>query len=109
MQRIVLGILVLLWASPASAASVPLSYRVDAKALKAAVSGTELTFELYRDAACAQLHHSGAAAIDDLDFVSQLKLFKPKGGAKLPKSAELRHTLDGLHIKRLLEIFDRNV
>lgn len=62
---------VLSFVAAASAASVPIAYRVDAKALKAAVSGTTLTFELFADAACTQLHHSATAAIDDLDFVAR--------------------------------------
>ncbi len=96
MVRILATLSVLVWASVAGAATLPLAYRVEAKALKAAVSGTSLTLELFRDAACTQLHHSAAVTIDDLDFITQLKLFKPKGGAKQPKSAELRHTLDGV-------------
>jgi hypothetical protein len=43
----------LLLATTAPAGSMKASYRVDAKALKAAVAGTPLTFELFTDSACA--------------------------------------------------------
>jgi hypothetical protein len=71
---------------------VPVSYTVDDKELKDAVSGTNLTFSLYDDSACTSQIHTEVIAIDDV-LVSRLKLFKPSGGAKPPKTAELRATL----------------
>ena len=77
------------------AADVPVSYTVDEKQLKNAVSGTNLTFTLYADPGCTSQLHSEILVIDNI-LVSRLKLFKPKGGAKPPKTAELRATLSGV-------------
>lgn len=80
----------------ARAADVPVSYTVDEKALRAAVSGTDLMFELYTDSACAALTHTDIVPIDDVTFISRLALLRPAGGVKPPKTAELRHTLTGV-------------
>jgi hypothetical protein len=85
-----------LFASAAAwAADVPVSYIVDDKELKNAVSGTNLNFDLYSDSVCASQIHDEVLAIDDV-LVSRLKRFKPSGGAKPPKTAELRATLTGV-------------
>ena len=57
----------LLSSSAASAANLPVVYKVQDKPLKTAVTGTELTFELYADAACTALFFSQSMAIDDAD------------------------------------------
>lgn len=81
----------------AHGADLPVSYRVDDKALKAgAVAGTTLAFELFTDAACTNLAHSASVAIEDVDVAQRLKLFTPSGGVKAPKTIDLRHTLTGV-------------
>jgi hypothetical protein len=77
----------------ASAADVPVSYDVDAVALKVAVSGTPLTFQLYTDASCTAPVHAEAIAIDDVTRIAILKRFRARNGLKPPKTAEIRATL----------------
>jgi hypothetical protein len=81
----------------ARAADLPVSYTVDDKLLKGAVTGTMLTFTLHTDDACATSPvHTEVVPIDDATLTERLKLFRPKGGAMPPKTAEIRHTLMGV-------------
>ncbi len=92
--RSVVLVAALLLVRCAQAADVPVRYTIDAEVLKGAVSGTSLTFGLYTDATCATLAGSQSKTVDNV-FITPLKLFKPKGGVKPPKAAEIRTTLTG--------------
>ncbi len=92
--RSVVLVAALLFIRCAQAADVPVRYTIDAEVLKGAVSGTSLTFGLYTDAGCATLAASQSKTVDNV-FITPLKLFKPKGGVKPPKAAEIRTTLTG--------------
>jgi hypothetical protein len=87
---VLLGVLV----GSVRAADVPVTYTVDGTALKAAVSGTPLTFTLYTDAACTTLVHTQAVNVEDVTVISKLKRVKPGGApTKPPKTDDLRTTL----------------
>ncbi|MFN8545498.1 MAG: hypothetical protein U0807_14985 [Candidatus Binatia bacterium] len=78
-------------------ADVQVSYTVDETALKTAVAGTTLTFQLYSDSACTMA--AGAAvdvAIENVGLVERLKRFSPKGAAKPPKTDRLTTVLAGV-------------
>jgi hypothetical protein len=79
-------------ATTASADDVAVSYLVDEKALKAAVAGTEVTFSLYADLACAVLLDAVPVNVEDL-VIERVKLLRPKGAAKPPRVARLGATL----------------
>lgn len=87
--------LITLVAASAGAADVPVRYTVDDKALKAAVSGTMLTFSLYSDSACTAQMFSQVVAIDNVGAIEKLKRVKPKGGTKPPSTDELEAALSG--------------
>ena len=72
---------------------MPVTYTVDDTALKAAISGTPLTFRLYTDAACTALVHTQVVNSENVTVISKLKRFKPSGAAKPPKTDDLRTTL----------------
>jgi hypothetical protein len=88
----VLATLFVFAASAAQAVDVPVTYIVDEAALKTAATGTVLTFELHNDNLCAGVVHTQNITIDNT-LVSRLKRFKPQGGTKPPRTAELRATL----------------
>ncbi|MFN8543482.1 MAG: hypothetical protein U0807_04670 [Candidatus Binatia bacterium] len=97
-RSIVTPVLLLLSLSPvAHAADVKVSYLADAKAFKAAVAGTPLTFSLFTDASC-----SGTAAATQVvnaeatQVLEQLKRITPKGGTKAPATARIEHVLSGV-------------
>jgi hypothetical protein len=92
LRPVVLAIIGALYAVTAHATTLPVTYDVEEKALKAAVSGTLLTFGAYRDAACTDLYYTDDIAIDDLKITKE-KLFKVAGGAKPPKVATLHAVL----------------
>jgi hypothetical protein len=80
----------------ARAADVPVTYTVDTTALKAAISGTNLTFQLYTNSACTSLAHTQVLTIDNTSLLSVLKRSKPKNGVKPPKTTDIRATLTGV-------------
>src|SRR5690349_6055594 len=80
----------------ARAGDVPVTYTVDTTALKAAVSGTNLTFKLFTDAACTTTAHTEVVTVDNVTLLSVLKRSKPTGGAKPPKTTDIRATLTGV-------------
>jgi len=92
------SLLALLAAPAAHAASLPVSYFVDEKALKEAIAGTSLTFALYDDSTCAGTAvHSENVLAENVQLVSRLKLGAAKGAEeKPPKTSELKHTLSGV-------------
>ena len=95
MRRLLLCLL-LVPAVPVWAVDVPVSYTVDDKALKAAVSGTPLTFTLYSDSACTTSVHTQVVNSENVRVISKLKRFNPTGAAKPPKTDELATTLTGV-------------
>lgn len=80
----------------ASAADLPVRYAVDEKQLKNAVTGTNLTFELYSDAACTTLVDGTVVTIDNVGVRERVKQFKPKSGAAQAKIVELHQTMLGV-------------
>ncbi len=78
------------------AADVPVVYTVDTTALKLAISGTNLTFQLHTNATCTALAHTQVLTIDATNMQSVLKRSKPKNGVKPPKTTDLRATLTGV-------------
>lgn len=59
---------------------LPVSYTVDEKALKAAVAGTNVTFDLYTDSACSgPIAYTETLPIENVEIISRLKLRMPKG------------------------------
>lgn len=95
--RLLVGSL-LAWSTFAAAADLPVRYTVDDKVLKGAVAGTNLTFQLYGDAACSgSVVHSQSVAVESVNVVSRLKRFKAPGSpTPPPKTAELAQTLTGV-------------
>ena len=79
-----------------AAIDVPVTYTVQESALKTAIAGTNLTFELFSDPACATSVHVEVVPIENTSLISRLKLFVPKNALKPPKTAELRYTLVGV-------------
>jgi len=78
------------------AADVPVTYTVDTTALKLAISGTNLTFELHTNATCSALAHTQILTVDNVSMLSVLKRSKPKNGVKPPKTTDIRATLTGV-------------
>jgi hypothetical protein len=75
------------------AVDLPVRYTVEKKALKAAVTGTPLTFQLFTDGACTSLTFSQTFPVDVVEIV-QLRFLKPSGSSmSAPKAAELRYVL----------------
>lgn len=86
----------LLASASARAANVGVRYVVDAKALKDAVAGTQLTFSLFSDSGCSTEIFSTSVAVEDVSRIEALKLIRPKGAPKAPKTAALEHELTGV-------------
>jgi hypothetical protein len=78
------------------AADVPVRYTVDDRSLRAAVSGTPLTFSLYSDAGCTTSIHAQVVNAEDVRIISRLKRATPAGAVKPPKADELITTLTGV-------------
>jgi hypothetical protein len=97
-SRLLLLLLASLVLAPftARAADVPVTYTVDTTALKLAISGTNLTFQLYTDGACTSLAHTQVLTVDNTNLLSVLKRSKPKNGVKPPKTTDVRATLTGV-------------
>jgi len=77
----------------ASAADLPARYTVEEKPLKAAIAGTNLTFQLYSDPLCTASVFSTAIAIENVDLLGRIKPFNPKNAPKKKNTVELRATL----------------
>ncbi len=92
----ILSILVLLAPLVAQAADLPVRYTVDEKQLKNAISGTNLTFEIYSDATCTTLADSTVVTIDNVGIRERIKQFKPRSGAVQLKVVELHQTFLGV-------------
>lgn len=87
---------VLLSQSAASAGDLRVVYNVQDKPLKQVLAGSSLTFNLYSDSACTSLYFSQAILIDQVDVISKLKRFVPKGAVKPPKTDEIHTVLTGV-------------
>lgn len=94
-RSVVLAALLLL-ARTAAAADLDVRYTVEEKPLKNAVSGTQLTFALYGDAACTSLAQSSVVNVENVSLLSKLKQMTPKNDTKLPNTVELVTTLPGV-------------
>lgn len=76
------------------------TYDVDASALKAAVAGTPLTFQLHTDASClTPAIDSRMIDVEDVATIEVLKRFTPKNGTKPPKTARFAHVLTGVPVR----------
>ena len=91
------AILVTLLTLPVAAwaVDVPVLYNVDATALKSAVAGTMLTFELHTTSACSSAVLSQTVASEHVSLISKLKAFKVSGGPTPPKVNQLLQVLTG--------------
>ncbi|PYO45227.1 MAG: hypothetical protein DMD33_00180 [Gemmatimonadetes bacterium] len=83
-----------------SAADLRVAYTVQEKPFKTtAVTGTNLTFQLYSDSTCTTT--SGApivVPVDNLDLIERLKRGIPKGGTKVPATDRLVEVLTGVSL-----------
>lgn len=93
-MKLMVTAVMVLGAEAANAGVQVVHYDVEDKPLKAAVSGTVLSFELYEDSACTSMVAFDSIAIDDVK-VSRLKRFVPSGAAKPPKTDTMEATMDG--------------
>ncbi len=63
------------------------------------ITGTNLTFQLYSDAACTSAVGAPAVVpVDNLDLIERLKRGTPKGGTKGPKTDRLATVLTGVTV-----------
>ena len=92
----IVSVLLLLGPGVVLAADVPVRYTVDAKALKLAVMGTPLSFELHATSACSAAISTSVVLAENVASIEQLKLLSPKGAPKPPKTARLGHVLTGV-------------
>src|SRR5207237_5881092 len=83
-----------------SAADLRVAYTVQEKPFKTtAVTGTNLTFQLYSDSTCTTT--SGApivVPVDNLDLIERLKRGIPKGGTKVPATDRWVEVLPGVSL-----------
>jgi hypothetical protein len=77
----------------ARAVDVPIRYTVDANALRAAVAGTALTFELHTTPACSSAILSQVVNVEDVVLIEAVKTFKVAGGRRTAQVARLNHVL----------------
>lgn len=80
----------------ARADNVQVNYTVDDKALKDAISGTPLTFDLWSDPNCTAAVTSVQVTIDNVDLIERIKRFKPKHGTTPPKTDRMTEVLTGV-------------
>lgn len=98
-MKFVAAAVVVLGVDSARASDFVVTYDVEDKPLKEAVSGTMLTFDLFEDSACTVYVAQQSIAIDDVK-VSKLKLFAPSGGVKPPKTDTMQATMTGSDFSR---------
>jgi hypothetical protein len=80
----------------AARGDVEVNYTVNDKALKAAVAGTSLAFQLYSDSSCTMAVGSPVSVnIENVYLIERLKRFTPKGGTKAPATDRLTAVLSG--------------
>jgi hypothetical protein len=75
------------------ASDLPVTYNVQDRPLRAAISGTPLTFTLYSDAACTQRVYQATIPVQNVTLISRLKLATPKGAPKAPPTDQIEATL----------------
>jgi hypothetical protein len=91
-----LAALCLTWAASA-VADVRVTYTVQDKALRAAVSGTNLTFTLFSDSGCTmQVGSPVTGTIDNVAIIERLKRFTPSGGTKGSATDRMVQVLAGV-------------
>lgn len=94
------------WAMPtrAMSADVPVSYKVDSRALKSAsVAGNNLTFELYSDSGCTSAVASKVVDIADASIlIKQYTLARVKGGSSISKVSQIETVLTGVTVSESL-------
>ena len=98
-QKLATALLIVLLRSLASASDLPVTYNVQDKGLKSgAPAGTQLTFTLFTDSACANQVYQALIAIEDVTLISKLKLATPKHAAKAPVTDQIQATLTGVTV-----------
>lgn len=97
--KFVAAAVVVLGVESARAADLVVTYDVEDKPLKEAVSGTMLTFDVFEDAACTSYVVQQTIPIDNVK-VTKLKLFAPSGGVKPPKTDTMQATITGSDLSR---------
>jgi hypothetical protein len=101
MKRLVAALIPLLLSvssGSASAIDLPVNYLVDGKELTSlAPAGTNITFELFSDAACTASVFTTTVDIDTVSLgIEKLKLASVKGSAKPPKPVRINAVLAGV-------------
>jgi hypothetical protein len=101
--------LLLLLLGAQALADVRVSYTVDEKALKTAVAGTNLAFALFSDNGCTtQVGGAVQIAVEDV-LIQRLKLLRPKGATKPPKTDEIHATLTGVTAAPYLKVIGNGI
>src|SRR5882672_7530895 len=81
------------------ASDLRVAYSVQDSSFKTVATGTNLTFQLYSDAACTSAVGAPAVVqVDNVDLIERLKLGRPAGGAKPPKTDRLSTVLTGVSV-----------
>jgi hypothetical protein len=96
-DRLALAVLSIAVPVAVSAADLPVSYLVEDKPLKEAITGTSLTFT-FSDTTCATPVYSVFVNAENVSVLSKLKQATPKGDTKHPNAAGHR-----LHAQALLD------
>src|SRR5689334_16834121 len=98
MRRVFLApmIIAALFLAVPAGANVRVSYTVDDKAVKAAVAGTALTFQLYSDSGCTSAVGAPVNVMaENVELIERLKRFHVAGAASPPRTDRLTHVLAG--------------
>src|SRR5438094_10234457 len=81
------------------ASDLRVTYNVQDASFKSVATGTNLTFQLYSDTACTSAFGAPAVVqVDNLDLIERLKLGRPAGSAKPPKTDRLSTVLTGVTV-----------
>lgn len=84
-------------ATEALPSDLPVSYRVLLSKTKRQVNGTQLTFNLHTDAACATAPiFTDTVFIENASLLEELRLIKRTGADPAPRLAHLQHVLTGV-------------
>jgi hypothetical protein len=79
------------------ASDMRVAYTVQDKPFRSAITGTNLTFQLYSDAVCTSaLGAPAVVPVDNLELIERLKRGTPKGGTKGPTTDRLGTVLTGV-------------
>jgi len=91
--KTLLPVALLLVPLPTFGADVPVTYLVDAKALKGATATTPLTFTLYGDAGCTSVVATQTIDAGSVDVIEQLKRLVARPSPKPPTTARVTTTV----------------